>query len=139
MAAFVVIPGTAMVVQVYDGVSSYITVGRITELSLGDGQTAFTDVSDFSTTGNKEYVPGLRSLGNGSFNFVYDQADAGQDELKEIWEAKETRAMRVTFSSGDIGNFDAIVSTWSLNAAGSQDNKVTGTFTLIHDGDITWS
>jgi predicted secreted protein len=139
MTAFAVIPGTELEIEVYDGVSAYIAVGGVTELTLGDGQTAFSETSDFSTTGNKTYVAGLRSLGNGSFNFNYYQSDAGQSELKEMWENKETRAMRVTFSSGDIANFDAIVSTWSLNAAGSQDNKVTGTFSLIHDGDITWT
>ncbi len=137
--AFAVIPGQELIFEVYDPVElEFVAVDGITNLDLGDGQTAFTDISDFSTTGFKDEVPGIRSIGNTTLAINYYPSDPGQTLLLALWASGETVDMKATFTTGDICSFEASVDNFNCDAAGVNDNKVTGSFTF-NSGDQTWS
>jgi hypothetical protein len=121
------------------GTASKLTlgeVGRVANFSGFDGQSSEIDTTHLRSTA-KEYLVGLQDFGNAQFTVQMDNADTGQDELREAKADGSARGFSLQLSDGSICTFLALVKQFTIDLGGP-DNAVTSQISLRISGEPAW-
>lgn len=111
-------------------------VGRVANFSGFDGQSNEIDVTHLRSTA-KEFLIGLQDFGNAQFSVQMDNADTGQDELRDAKADATARGFSLQLSDGSIATFLALVRQFTIDLGGP-DNAVQSQISLRISGEPAW-
>lgn len=128
-----------------------LSQGTIITMDCGSGATEIGCITSFSTPASnrseinvtclssdaQEFRLGLVDNGTVSLNIIFDDCDAGQEDLTDQLGSDEPCEFVITFSGGTTVTFDALVQSFQLD--GSIDSAVTGTVTLRVTGESVFN
>ena len=112
----------------------YIEVEGIATFSGFDGTAAEIDTTTLQSVA-KERMMGLQDYGTVSFTGNYLSDDAGQSAMRAAKAAIAKKAFKVTFANNKGFLYEGYVQSASIE--GGVDAKVSTTFQVLIDGDVT--
>lgn len=120
---------------------AFTTIAQIFSLSGPSIAQEELDVTDHSSTGGwKEFIAGLKDLGEVSGELHFDGAQTTQDETTGLVARVSdgtVKNYRITFPDGTNVTFAALVKSFEF--AANVGDKLTAAFTLKATGAPTWS
>lgn len=119
-----------------DSLSAPVTINGITSWSRQDGEATQIDKTTLASTA-KEFCQGLKDNGTLSLEFVWDNDDLGQAELRDAQDNQAERTFIITLSDATTITFQVIV--LSISQDGSMDEIVRGSANLKVTGAITFA
>lgn len=117
-----------------DSLSSPVPIDGIISWSRTDGEATQIDVTTLASTA-KEYCQGLKDNGVLTLEFVWDNDDLGQAELRDAQDNQSERTFIITLADSTTLTFQTIV--LAINQDGPADEIVRGSATLKVTGAIT--
>lgn len=117
-----------------DNASAPVTINGVTSWSRTDGEATQIDVTTLASTA-KEYCQGLKDNGTLTLEFVWDNDDLGQAELRDAQDNQAERTFIITLADSTTLTFQSLV--LAISQEGSADEIVRGSATLKVTGAIT--
>jgi hypothetical protein len=111
-------------------------ISEIVDVNLFDGQANEIDTTNLQSTA-KTRIMGLQDFGSATFEINFLSADAGQVEARAAKASRTKKTFLVTFSNGYTAAFDGYVTQAPISAG--VDSKVSGSLTILVDGDVTFA
>lgn len=118
-----------------DSGSTPVAIAGIDSFSRADGESTQIDVTTLASTA-KEFCQGLKDNGTLTLNFIWDNDDLGQAELRDAQDNQSQRTFIITLSDSTTVTFESLVLSISMEGAaddvvrGSANLKVTGAITI---------
>jgi hypothetical protein len=103
------------------GSATFDKVGEVTNIGAPSGEAADIDTTHLESTA-KEYLIGLPDEGNVEISMNGIDGDAGHSELITAKNAQNRRWVKITWSSGTITYFKALVKKYTWNTG--VDSKI---------------
>ncbi len=107
------------------------TLGSIKSLSASGGDFNFIDTTTIHDNVATQ-IPGLASASSFSFENIWDVADTGLIAMKAASDTKEQKAMKFTFSDGQIMVFNGYVGATLLPGGSAQDLVTTSSVITMY-------
>lgn len=116
----------------------YTEIGLLLEVPELGGDPEQVDVTTLKD-GVRKYIPGVKDLGDLSFQFLYDNSEATSNYriLKGLQDAGEVASFRVEYPDGTTHDFDALVNVKMDSAAVNAALTFTATFYLQSEITVT--
>lgn len=117
-----------------DSLSAPVTINGIQSWSRQDGESTQIEVTTLASTA-KEYCQGLKDNGTLSLEFIWDNDDLGQAELRDAQDNQAERTFIITLADSTTLTFQSLV--LSISQDGAADEIVRGSASLKVTGAIT--
>lgn len=123
-----------------DGGSNYFTIGEVTSIKVTGPQHDDEDATTFTSAGNKQTDYGETQTAL-TVDFLYDEADTGQDKVRTSAQNKTKLLYRYRPSGDTSGTEQQTFSGKidSLSPANERNAKVACSLQLKSDGAVTYN
>lgn len=111
-------------------------LGHRTISDFESGEATEIDITTLTSTAIERML-GLVDNGGFALTCITDKADAGQAAMIAARASGASKEMVITFPSGDVATFDALVQSIPMN--GDINGVYQTTYNILVDGAITWS
>lgn len=114
-------------------------IGSLRSISEIKADSEAIDVTTLDAAGGcKAYIQGLKDLGEVTLEGFFEASNAGQTQLRSLYQSGNVTPFTVTFPDGSAAAFSAFVKSYALGAA-SVDGAVGFTAVLRLSGGVTLS
>jgi len=115
---------------------AWTTIANIKTFTAFDGAAANIDVSNLQSTA-KEYLTGLKDLGQFSLELDLDSNDPGQNALLVSQSESSRRPFKLTLPNNATATFTGLAK--KVTASGGVDSGMKRSVDILISGDVTWS